>query len=263
MPNDNKQVKIGMFTVEEILNLKAPGIRGTTVAELLLEQCHSSLEFDDEPAYLLEIDGSYVDVHEVEGDPMDITIRHAGDEHEPDQATAPSQTDNDDAPEYTFKDIPTAYCGAIQPHDAIARKVAAIAGPNNHWAAYEGPANWPNARIVFHGICLPQETADLLFYVMRASARLYGDPSPHMRQHDIRWHSLQDKLTTRPCDVQNGDAFAIKVVAVAGYDHDWAAYQGPALWPNEDVARNGDKLLREQADLLFPVMRTTQRYYRS
>ena len=75
--NDTKRTKIGMFQVDEILKLKMPGLRGTPVADLLLKQCQSSGEFDDEPAYLLEIDGSYVDVYEVEGDPMETTIRYA------------------------------------------------------------------------------------------------------------------------------------------------------------------------------------------
>lgn len=75
-------------------------------------------------------------------------------------------------------------------------------------------------------------------------------------------HTFKNPVTTSPSDVEQGDAFPIKVVAVAGYADDWAAYQGPSEWSDEMVARGGDKLAREQAEPLFYVMRASGRHYR-
>ena len=69
-------------------------------------------------------------------------------------------------------------------------------------------------------------------------------------------------MHTRPTDVLWGDAFAIKVVAVAGYANDWAAYIGPSDWTDERVAEQGDKLSPEQAGPLFYVLRESGRTYR-
>ncbi len=75
-------------------------------------------------------------------------------------------------------------------------------------------------------------------------------------------YNFKNKITTKPCDVKNGDAFAVKVVAVAGYDNDWAAYEGPSHWSDPDVADYGDKLSKEQAEPLFYVLANSGRYYR-
>jgi len=65
-----------------------------------------------------------------------------------------------------------------------------------------------------------------------------------------------------PSDVKPNDAFPIKVVAVAGYGDDWAAYYGPTAWPDEKVAMYGDKLSPDQATPLFFALRHSGRYYR-
>lgn len=64
----------------------------------------------------------------------------------------------------------------------------------------------------------------------------------------------------RPGDVKAGDAFAIKVVALAGYAGDWTAYVGPSDWPDERVLKEGNKLVEFQVGDLFYVMR--DRVYR-
>lgn len=74
--------------------------------------------------------------------------------------------------------------------------------------------------------------------------------------------NFKNLVTTRPCEVENKNAFAIKVVAVAGLDNDWTAYYGPPEWSKEQVAQSGDKLMREQAEPLFYVMRNSGRHYR-
>lgn len=75
-------------------------------------------------------------------------------------------------------------------------------------------------------------------------------------------YKFRNMMTTRPLDVETGNAFAIKVVAVAGYANDWAAYMGPSDWSDQDVAEGGDKLSKEQAEPLFLVLRNSGRYYR-
>lgn len=60
----------------------------------------------------------------------------------------------------------------------------------------------------------------------------------------------RDKWTTSPSDIQDGDRCAIKVVGVAGYDNDWAAYWGPTEWSDEQVAESGVKLTKEEAEVL-------------
>lgn len=52
----------------------------------------------------------------------------------------------------------------------------------------------------------------------------------------------RDVVNTSPSEVQDGDAFAIKVVAVAGYNNDYAIYAGDSNDSDEEVARNGAKL---------------------
>jgi hypothetical protein len=96
-----KKTKIGTMEILDILNLRAPGARGPSVADLILKQCRHSGEMGPEPAYLFEIDGSYVDVFEVEGEPLDITMRYVQKTDTPSQEAAldasPASPSPDDA----------------------------------------------------------------------------------------------------------------------------------------------------------------------
>ena len=74
--------------------------------------------------------------------------------------------------------------------------------------------------------------------------------------------NFKNKWTTAPVDVEDGDAFAVKVVAVAGYDNDWAAYEGPSDWTDQEIAGSGDKLSRKAAERLFYVLAESGRHYR-
>jgi len=73
---------------------------------------------------------------------------------------------------------------------------------------------------------------------------------------------FKDLVTTRPGDVEDGDCFAVKIVAVVGYADDWAAYRGPSDWSDELVTDSGDKLLQGAAEPLFYVLRASGRHYR-
>ncbi len=72
----------------------------------------------------------------------------------------------------------------------------------------------------------------------------------------------RDKRVVAPDDVKEGDAFAIKVVAVVGAANDWTAYQGPSDWTDDQVAEHGEKLLSEAAKLLFYPCAISDRRYR-
>lgn len=74
---------------------------------------------------------------------------------------------------------------------------------------------------------------------------------------------FRNKWTTRPFQIQDGNRVAIKVVAVAGTNNDWAAYEGPTDWPDEKVASEGDKLAKNQVGKLFHVMSASGRRYRN
>jgi len=77
---------------------------------------------------------------------------------------------------------------------------------------------------------------------------------------DKKIMSRREMLEMRPGDVQDGDMFAIKVIAVAGHCDDWAAYLGPTSWPDEKVAEVGQKLTQRQVGELFYIM--CERSYR-
>ena len=72
----------------------------------------------------------------------------------------------------------------------------------------------------------------------------------------------RDKRVVAPDDVVEGDAFALKVVAVTGAANDWTAYQGPSDWTDDQVAEHGEKLLSEAAKILFYPLACSGRLYR-
>lgn len=74
--------------------------------------------------------------------------------------------------------------------------------------------------------------------------------------------NFRNKVTTIPSEVHVGDAFAIKVVAWVHADGSWAAYCGPSDWSDEQVARQGDILRRNDACGLFYVLAVSGRPYR-
>ena len=74
--------------------------------------------------------------------------------------------------------------------------------------------------------------------------------------------SAFNPYTIRPVDIADGTWGGYKVVAVAGYDNDWAAYQGLLDWSDDRVRQEGDKLGREAAEALFPALKRTGRVYR-
>lgn len=69
------------------------------------------------------------------------------------------------------------------------------------------------------------------------------------------------KVNTRPTAVKPDDYCALRIVAVAGYDNDWACYIGPSSWSNERVAEEGDPVLEEQAGV-FAYLMQLRRYRR-
>jgi hypothetical protein len=58
-------------------------------------------------------------------------------------------------------------------------------------------------------------------------------------------------------EVQPGDRYGYKIVAVVYSKNFWAAYKGLTDWDDERVADEGDKILHEVAALLFPTINET------
>ncbi len=75
-------------------------------------------------------------------------------------------------------------------------------------------------------------------------------------------YRFRSKTMVSPGDVQDGDAFAIKIVAIAGTGGDWAAYVGMSHLTDDEVARSGDKIDAKAAKELFYVLAMSGRGYR-
>ena len=79
----------------------------------------------------------------------------------------------------------------------------------------------------------------------------------------MKWNFF-DWMNVSPDVLGPGDAIALKVVAVVGYDNDFAVYAGPTNWTKERVAEEGDKLFDEETCKgMFPQIARTGRYVRT
>jgi len=72
-----------------------------------------------------------------------------------------------------------------------------------------------------------------------------------------------NKYSISPSDLVPGDRMAVKVVACIGQANDWAAYQGPSDWSDEQVAEQGDKIPESAAMELFYAAHASGRVYRA
>ena len=70
-------------------------------------------------------------------------------------------------------------------------------------------------------------------------------------------------FTLSPVDIVGDTCVAYKVVALAGYAPDWAAYRGPTSWSDDEVVEGGDKISKEAAEALFYAFKNSGRAYRS
>lgn len=55
-------------------------------------------------------------------------------------------------------------------------------------------------------------------------------------------------------DVQSGDRFGYKIVAIVYSEHFWAAYRGLTDWSDSRCADSGDKISYDVARELFPTI---------
>lgn len=66
----------------------------------------------------------------------------------------------------------------------------------------------------------------------------------------------------RPDEVQDGDYYGYKVIAVVWkHGNGWAAYRGPTGWSDDRVVYQGDIVSEAVAALLFPALANTERTY--
>lgn len=73
---------------------------------------------------------------------------------------------------------------------------------------------------------------------------------------------IKNPWTVYPGDLHPQDILPKKIVAVIGHSGDWAAYEGPTDWPDEEIARHGDKLGANQAKAMFPSLAYSGLIYR-
>jgi hypothetical protein len=72
---------------------------------------------------------------------------------------------------------------------------------------------------------------------------------------------MRNHYNTSPGDVQDNDAFPMKVIAVAYPGGMWCAFRAPATWDNQRVADEGDELQKEVAEGLFWCLANSGRIY--
>lgn len=66
----------------------------------------------------------------------------------------------------------------------------------------------------------------------------------------------------QPFEVEPGDQYGYLIIAVIDdYVPLWAAYRGPTGWDDARVAREGDKISQELAEMLFPSIAASGRNY--
>ena len=63
--------------------------------------------------------------------------------------------------------------------------------------------------------------------------------------------STLNPVTIRPNELKPDDRLGYKIIAVIGFANDWAAYKGLTYWTDDEVANGGDKLSKQEAELLF------------
>ena len=76
--------------------------------------------------------------------------------------------------------------------------------------------------------------------------------------------TYKDYYSMSPNEFKPGDEVAVKVVAVVGWDGDYAVYTGPGGWTDDMVAHTGDKVYGKQGralgEALFPSVAEGRRY---
>jgi hypothetical protein len=75
--------------------------------------------------------------------------------------------------------------------------------------------------------------------------------------------STLNPITVIPIDLKPDDTLGYKIIAVIGYNGDWAAYAGLTDWTDEQVAAGGDKISKEAAEALFSAPKYAGLKYRS
>ena len=77
---------------------------------------------------------------------------------------------------------------------------------------------------------------------------------------DANTYGTLNAYTVRPTEVQPGDAYGWKVIAVVN-EHFWSAFKGLSDWTDEYVMMHGDRLPKEAAEALFPALTESGRKY--
>lgn len=73
-------------------------------------------------------------------------------------------------------------------------------------------------------------------------------------------YTYDEYRNVNPNHFKPSDMVAVKIVAVVGYGNTYAAYAGPASWPDEKVACEGNKISQTAGEMLFPSIAALHRW---
>ncbi len=74
---------------------------------------------------------------------------------------------------YKFRSEVTVSPSDVQSGDAFAIKIVGVTHGPDQWAAYQGPSEWEDQLVAESGDRLPENIAQMLFYVLAQSGRTY------------------------------------------------------------------------------------------
>ena len=73
-----------------------------------------------------------------------------------------------------------------------------------------------------------------------------------MGYREVNKNGTMNPYVVSPYQVQPGDRYGYKIVAVIYPSNQWAAYMGLTHWDDDYVANHGDKIIKDIAEKLFP-----------
>ena len=81
----------------------------------------------------------------------------------------------------------------------------------------------------------------------------------------VRIYNKENTLNSysiTPNEIEVGDRFGYKIIAVVYGKDSWFAYKGLSHWTDNEVTIKGDLVLYDVAKFLFPTLANTLEYYR-
>jgi hypothetical protein len=67
-------------------------------------------------------------------------------------------------------------------------------------------------------------------------------------------NSVMNPYIVEPSEVTAGDKFGYKIVACIWSLDEWCAFRAPTNWSDDRVAKEGDEILEDVANSIFPTL---------